>query len=94
MQIDDALLQRLEKLSMLEIKDEHKESVKGHLAEVLGFVENIFALETHDLKTDTHLSTPSLREDEPKSQPNIAKEILSQNKHSQDHYFVVPKIIE
>ncbi|WQZ68424.1 Asp-tRNA(Asn)/Glu-tRNA(Gln) amidotransferase subunit GatC [Helicobacter pylori] len=93
MQIDDALLQRLEKLSMLEIKDERKESVKGHLAEVLGFVENIFALETHDLKTDTNLSTP-LREDEPKSQPNIAKEILSQNKHSQDHYFVVPKIIE
>ncbi|MGL2556304.1 Asp-tRNA(Asn)/Glu-tRNA(Gln) amidotransferase subunit GatC [Helicobacter pylori] len=93
MQIDDTLLQRLEKLSMLEIKDEHKESVKGHLAEVLGFVENIFALETHDLKTDAELCTP-LREDEPKSQPNIAKEILSQNKHSQDHYFVVPKIIE
>ncbi|GAA9399247.1 Asp-tRNA(Asn)/Glu-tRNA(Gln) amidotransferase subunit GatC [Helicobacter pylori] len=93
MQIDDALLQRLEKLSMLEIKDEHKESVKGHLAEVLGFVENIFALETSTLKTDTKLYTP-LREDEPKSQPNTAKEILSQNKHSQDHYFVVPKIIE
>ncbi len=93
MQIDDALLQRLEKLSMLEIKDEHKESVKGHLAEVLGFVENIFALETNDLKTDTKLCTP-LRGDEPKSQPHIAKEILSQNKHSQDHYFVVPKIIE
>lgn len=93
MQIDDALLQRLEKLSMLEIKDEHKESVKGHLAEILGFVENIFALETNDLKTDTKLCTP-LREDEPKNQPNIAKEILSQNKHSQDHYFVVPKIIE
>ncbi|WQX67670.1 Asp-tRNA(Asn)/Glu-tRNA(Gln) amidotransferase subunit GatC [Helicobacter pylori] len=93
MQIDDTLLQRLEKLSMLEIKDEHKESVKGHLAEILGFVENIFALETHDLKADTHLSAP-LREDEPKNQPNTAKEILSQNKHSQDHYFVVPKIIE
>ncbi len=93
MQIDDTLLQRLEKLSMLEIKDDHKESVKGHLAEVLGFVENIFALETNDLKTDTELYTP-LREDEPKSQPHIAKEILSQNKHSQDHYFVVPKIIE
>ncbi|ADU84956.1 Asp-tRNA(Asn)/Glu-tRNA(Gln) amidotransferase subunit GatC [Helicobacter pylori] len=92
MQIDDKLLQRLEKLSMLEIKDEHKESVKGHLAEILGFVENIFALETHELKTDAHLSTP-LREDEPKSQ-NTAKDILSQNKHSQDHYFVVPKIIE
>ncbi|WP_231224614.1 Asp-tRNA(Asn)/Glu-tRNA(Gln) amidotransferase subunit GatC [Helicobacter pylori] len=93
MQIDDALLQRLEKLSMLEIKDEHKESVKGHLAEILGFVENIFALETSTLKTDTKLYTP-LREDEPKSQPNTAEEILSQNKHSQNHYFVVPKIIE
>ncbi|QQW72150.1 Asp-tRNA(Asn)/Glu-tRNA(Gln) amidotransferase subunit GatC [Helicobacter pylori] len=93
MQIDDALLQRLEKLSMLEIKDERKESVKGHLAEILGFVENIFALETSTLKTDTELRTP-LREDEPKSQPNTAKEILSHNKHSQDHYFVVPKIIE
>ncbi len=93
MQIDDTLLQRLEKLSMLEIKDDHKESVKGHLAEILGFIENIFALETNDLKTDTELYTP-LREDEPKSQPHIAQEILSQNKHSQDHYFVVPKIIE
>lgn len=93
MQIDDTLLQRLEKLSMLEIKDEHKESVKGHLADILGFVENIFALETNNLKTDTRLSTP-LREDKPKSQPHIAKEILSHNKHSQDHYFVVPKIIE
>ncbi len=93
MQIDDTLLQRLEKLSMLEIKDDHKESVKGHLAEILGFVENIFALETNDLKTDTELYTP-LREDEPKSQPHIAQEILSQNKHSQEHYFVVPKIIE
>ncbi|EMG83657.1 aspartyl/glutamyl-tRNA(Asn/Gln) amidotransferase, C subunit [Helicobacter pylori GAM249T] len=93
MQIDDMLLQRLEKLSMLEIRDEHKESVKGHLAEVLGFVENIFALETHDLKTDTELCAP-LREDKPKSQPHIAKDILSHNKHSQDHYFVVPKIIE
>ncbi len=93
MQIDDTLLQRLEKLSMLEIKDEHKESVKGHLAEVLGFVENIFALETSALQTDTKLCTP-LREDEPQNQPHIAKEVLSQNKHSQDHYFVVPKIIE
>ncbi|EMH36620.1 aspartyl/glutamyl-tRNA(Asn/Gln) amidotransferase, C subunit [Helicobacter pylori GAM71Ai] len=93
MQIDDMLLQRLEKLSMLEIKDERKESVKSHLAEVLGFVENIFVLETNGLKTDAKLCTP-LREDEPKSQPHIAKDILSHNKHSQDHYFVVPKIIE
>ncbi len=56
MQIDDTLLQRLEKLSMLEIKDEHKESVKGHLAEVLGFVENISALETSTLKTTISLA--------------------------------------
>ncbi|WP_104744926.1 Asp-tRNA(Asn)/Glu-tRNA(Gln) amidotransferase subunit GatC [Helicobacter acinonychis] len=92
MQIDDTLLQRLEKLSMLEIKDEHKESVKGHLAEILGFVENIFALETNEITANTGLCTP-LREDEPNNQ-NTAKDILSQNKHSQGHYFVVPRIIE
>ncbi|AFI04317.1 Asp-tRNA(Asn)/Glu-tRNA(Gln) amidotransferase subunit GatC [Helicobacter cetorum] len=93
MQIDDKLLQRLEKLSMLEIKDEHKESVKSHLAETLGFVENIFALETSDLNTNTNLSTP-LREDIAQNEPSVAQDILSQSKHSQDNYFIVPKIIE
>lgn len=51
---------------MLEIKDGYKESVKGYLVEVLGFVENIFVLEINDLKIDIKLCI-FLREDEFKS---------------------------
>lgn len=51
---------------MLEIKDEYKESVKGYLVEVLGFVENIFVLEISALKIDIELCI-FLREDEFKS---------------------------
>lgn len=96
MKIDEALLQKLEKLSSLKISDEKREGVIGQLSEIVSFVEILNELDlTHEEATFTTVSggTP-LREDIPYVVPGIVKTILEHAPKSENGFFVVPKIIE
>lgn len=92
MNIDETLLNRLERLSMLKIDESKREATKTQLSEVLGFVENIASVEVAPGCFDEHLQTP-LRDDEPRD-ACIAKDVLSHAPHSENNFFIVPKIIE
>lgn len=96
MQIDDALLARLEKLSMLKIDDTHREEVIGQLSEIVSFVDNLAELDTAGVP-DTFAMTDQatqLREDTPMCDTAVNDDILAHAPHSASHFFVVPKIIE
>ena len=96
MKIDDKLLQKLEKLSSLKISDEKREGVIHQLSEIVSFVENLNELDLCDDEatfTTVAGGTP-FREDEPSVNPAIIKTILSHAPHSENGFFVVPKIIE
>lgn len=96
MQIDDTLLTRLEKLSMLKIDDAHREEVIGQLSEIVSFVDNLAQLDTANVP-DTFAMTDQatlLREDIPACDTAVNDDILAHAPHSEDHFFVVPKIIE
>ncbi|MBD3800348.1 MAG: Asp-tRNA(Asn)/Glu-tRNA(Gln) amidotransferase subunit GatC [Campylobacterales bacterium] len=96
MQIDDALLSRLEKLSMLKIDDAHREKVIGQLSEIVAFVDNLSALDTTDVPDTFAMTTNAtqLREDVPNCNTAINDDILEHAPHSDEHFFIVPKIIE
>jgi aspartyl-tRNA(Asn)/glutamyl-tRNA(Gln) amidotransferase subunit C len=94
--IDNTVLAKLEKLSMLKIEDEKKEELASQLTEILSYVENLTELNTDEL--DASFSTleggTPLREDMPKPQPEIAKNIFSHAPNAENDFFIVPKIIE
>ncbi|HHD75252.1 MAG TPA: Asp-tRNA(Asn)/Glu-tRNA(Gln) amidotransferase subunit GatC [Campylobacterales bacterium] len=94
--IDNAVLEKLEKLSMLKIEEEKKEALAGQLTEILSYVENLAELDTDHL--DASFSTleggTPMREDCPKQQPEIAKHIFSHAPDAENDFFIVPKIIE
>ncbi|RRS30110.1 MAG: glutamyl-tRNA amidotransferase [Epsilonproteobacteria bacterium (ex Lamellibrachia satsuma)] len=96
MQIDHTVLTKLEKLSHLRIDESKKEEVMGQLTEILGYVDNLNELETDTL--DASFSTleggTPLREDLPRAENDIAKNILAHAPESQDDFFIVPAIIE
>ena len=46
MQVDDALLQRLEKLSYLKIADDKREEIISQMSEIVSFVDNLSELNT------------------------------------------------
>ncbi len=96
MQIDNTVLEKLEKLSHLRIDDSKKEEVMGQLTEILGYIDNLNELDTDALNASFSTlegGTP-LREDVPRLANDIAKDILSHAPESQDDFFIVPAIIE
>ena len=95
MNIDDTLLNKLEKLSSLKISDEKREVVKSQLGDILNFVDILNELDlSHEKAVVSSIDggTP-LREDvEIKS--DVVDIVLKNAPSTTGNFFVVPKIIE
>lgn len=96
MQIDETLLQRLEKLSYLQIPEEHRAEMIAQLSEIVSFVDNLSELSTEGIDATFAMSeAPTrLREDIAIADRTINDDILSHAPHASEHFFIVPKIIE
>lgn len=96
MQVDDALLAKLEKLSFLKIDDGKREEIKEQLSQIVSFVDNLSNLNTDGVDDNFAMDDKStlLREDTVVSSQIISEEILNHAPNSADSFFVVPKIIE
>jgi len=96
MQIDNTVLEKLEKLSHLRIDDSKKEAVIAQLSGILNYVDNLNELDTETL--DASFSTleggTPLRDDSPREANDIAKDILSHAPQAKDDFFIVPAIID
>ncbi len=96
MQIDDKLLTRLEKLSYVKISDDKRDEIIEQLSEIVSFVDNLSTLNTDGVDDKFAMSDAStpLREDIPACDTEINDAILKHAPQSEDHFFIVPKIIE
>jgi aspartyl-tRNA(Asn)/glutamyl-tRNA(Gln) amidotransferase subunit C len=93
MKIDDKLLAKLEKLSM--IKVENKDEMINDLNQIVEFVEILQEVNTDNVEATFNVlnaSTP-MREDIPVNNDAI-KTILEHAPKTEGNYFIVPKIIE
>lgn len=96
MTVDDKLIDKLAKLSSLEIEESKKENLKSELADIINFVENLNEIDVSKIEATFNTvegGTP-LREDISKQDLELSKHILSHAPKSEDGYFIVPKIIE
>ena len=94
MQVDDALIEKLSRLSMLRFNDEEREAIKLDLEKMIGFIDKLKELDTTGFEPLLHMGTAQyiLREDIPG--PMISREEALQNAPVQDGiYFKVPKVI-
>jgi len=96
MQVDDTLLNKLEKLSFLKVDENKREEIKEQLSEIVSFVDNLSSLNTDGVDDNFAMndnSTPT-REDVPSCNTQINDDIIKHAPQSADHFFIVPKIIE
>jgi len=93
MKIDEKLLAKLEKLSML--KADNKEEMIKDLNQIVEFVEILNDVNTDgiDATFNTLNTSTPLREDIPQDNDAI-KTILAHAPKVDGNYFIVPKIIE
>ena len=96
MTVDDKLIEKLSKLSGLEIDEARKENLKSELVDIINFVENLNEIDVSGIEATFNTvegGTP-LREDEANQDKQRAQKILENAPKSEDGYFIVPKIIE
>jgi aspartyl-tRNA(Asn)/glutamyl-tRNA(Gln) amidotransferase subunit C len=96
MTVDDKLIDKLAKLSSLEIEDSRRENLKSELADIINFVENLNEIDVSNIEAtfSTIEGGTPLREDLAKQDLELSNHILKHAPKSEDGYFVVPKIIE
>lgn len=96
MQVDNALLSKLEKLSYLKISDDKREEIIEQLSEIMSFVDNLSELNTDNVNDKFAMNDNAtfLREDVPTCATQINDDILKNAPNAGEHFFIVPKIIE
>jgi len=97
MKIDDTLLNKLEKLSHLEIESEKRVGIERELSEILNFIENLSELDTDKYPSKFMMLDDvksHLREDVKNLDETVGTSIVANSPKSEDNFFVVSKIIE
>jgi aspartyl-tRNA(Asn)/glutamyl-tRNA(Gln) amidotransferase subunit C len=96
MNIDDTLLEKLEKLSYLEIESSKRADVEEELSRILNFVENLQSVDTAGLPDKFIMRDieAHLRDDKPLKNEEVPNSILENAPHREENSFFVPKIIE
>ena len=96
MEITNETIDKLAKLSSLEIEDGRKESLKEELAEIVNFVENLNDVDVShvDATFTTIAGGQPMREDVVSSKTEVAEHIIEHAPKTEDNHFVVPPIIE
>jgi aspartyl-tRNA(Asn)/glutamyl-tRNA(Gln) amidotransferase subunit C len=94
MQVDDALIEKLAKLSLLQFDEAEKEEIKSDLQKMIGFVDKLQELDTTGIEPLLHMSEEVnvLRDDIPGNMLT-REEAFKNAPHHDDQYFKVPKVI-
>jgi aspartyl-tRNA(Asn)/glutamyl-tRNA(Gln) amidotransferase subunit C len=95
MLVDDALIEKLAQLSMLQFSETEKQEIKGDLQKMIGFIDKLQELDTTGVEPLMHMSEEVnvLREDSVGNM--ISREEALKNAPRHDSaYFQVPKVIK
>ena len=95
MEVNDALIGRLARLSQLEFDDTRKEEFKKDLQKMIGFVEKLNEVDVSGVEPLLYMGEEpeTLRED--KRQPSLDRgEALANAPDADDQYFKVPQVVK
>lgn len=95
MQVDEATVRRIARLARIKITDEEAKGLKSELSGILNWVEQLDKVDTSLVEPLTRVVPIELKEREDKvTDGDIADDIVKNAPIVEDHYFVVPKVVE
>lgn len=95
MQVNDALIEKLSRLSMLEFDAAEREEIKADLEKMIGFVDKLKELDTAGVEPLLHIAgeVNVLREDVPGGMLSQEEALHNAPLHN-NKTFLVPKVIK
>ena len=95
MSVDAATVRRIAHLARIAVKEDEVEHLKGELNAMLAFVEQLAEVDVTGVAPMTSV-TPMLMKRRPDvvADGGMADDILANAPATQDHFFLVPKVVE
>lgn len=96
MKITREMTDHVAALSRLSFSEEELEGFTSQLNEILGHIEQLDELDTADVPPTSHMfitKTP-MREDKVREDASPVEELIENAPRRQDHFYVVPRVIE
>ena len=95
MSVDAATVRRIAKLARIAVAEDEIEHLQGELNAMLAFVEQLQEVNVEDVEAMTSV-TPMAMKKRPDvvTDGGIADDIVRNAPATQDHYFLVPKVVE
>jgi len=95
MSVDRATVHRIAHLARIAITEEEAARLEKELSDILDWVAQLDELDTTDVEPMTRVVAMTMKQREDKiTDGNCADDILKNAPTVDDHYFVVPKIVE
>jgi aspartyl-tRNA(Asn)/glutamyl-tRNA(Gln) amidotransferase subunit C len=95
MQVDEKTVRRIARLARIKITDEEAKSLESELSQILNWVEQLDEVDTANVEPMTRVVAQKLKKREDKvTDGEIADDIVKNAPVVDDHYFVVPKVVE
>jgi aspartyl-tRNA(Asn)/glutamyl-tRNA(Gln) amidotransferase subunit C len=95
MSVDTATVRRIAHLARIAVKEDEVEHLKGEISDMLAFVEQLSEVDISGIEPMTSV-TPVAMKKRPDvvTDGGIADDILKNAPAAQDHFFLVPKVVE
>jgi len=95
MSVDTATVRRIAHLARIAVKDDEVEHLKDELNGILAFVEQLSEVNIDGVEPMTSVTPMALKtRADVVSDGGIAQDIVKNAPASEDHFFLVPKVVE
>jgi aspartyl-tRNA(Asn)/glutamyl-tRNA(Gln) amidotransferase subunit C len=95
MSVDQATVRRIAHLARIAVEDDEVERLGGELNAILAFVEELASVDVEGVEPLTSaLPMQMKKRQDVVTDGGFADDVLANAPEREDHYFVVPKVIE
>lgn len=95
MSVDVATVKRVAHLARIRVSDEEAEALRGELNAIFGFVEQLNEVDVSGVEPMTSvLPMPMRKREDRVTDGGKANDIVANAPLTEDHYFLVPKVVE
>ena len=95
MSVDSATVRRIAHLARIAMKDDEVEHLQGELNAILAFVEQLSEVDVSGVEPMTSVTPMTMKKREDKvTDGEIADSIVKNAPAREDHFFLVPKVVE
>jgi aspartyl-tRNA(Asn)/glutamyl-tRNA(Gln) amidotransferase subunit C len=95
MQVDEAIVRRIARLARIKVTDEEAKALEGELSGILDWVKQLEEVDTKGVEPMTRVVAMTLKQRrDVVTDGGIADDVVANAPAREDHFFVVPKVVE